>query len=82
LSANADVRIKENEMAIDKAQAKTIQQDVNAALEAVFAKHGLKMVKGRCTYDVGLIKITAEAHAPASLDARCGESTPTRPSRR
>ena len=47
---------------MDKATAKVIGEDVRAALDEVWAKHGLKQAKQRATfYDDDRIKFTIEA---------------------
>lgn len=48
---------------MDKATAKAIGQDVEAALESVWAKHGLQQSKRSARYGDGVIRFTIEAQA-------------------
>lgn len=48
---------------IDKTEARKLQDECAAAVEAVFEKHGLKVAKGRASYDANLFRFSVEAHA-------------------
>lgn len=48
---------------MDKAQAKAVMVEAQSALDAVFAKHGLKTKKVSATYDAGLISLRITAHS-------------------
>lgn len=55
---------------IDRAKARAIQDELAEAVRPILEAHGLKVAKGRASYDVGMFRFTVEAHSTGDNDPK------------